>query len=188
MVADYSPSSRGNLCPGCARRLPFTKVFVVGERVGALKKLVGDHKYFSERESARPIAELLSAVLPDDLPSDMVIVPLPTIPKHIRQRGFDHTKLAARRLSRIRKIPMDTGILRRTNNISQHSATSAERRTQAEKSFRVNPRAKISPKILLVDDIYTTGATTTAAAKLLSDHGATEIWLAVVARQVKDSN
>ncbi|MCL1876630.1 hypothetical protein FWF74_01135 [Candidatus Saccharibacteria bacterium] len=152
-----------------------------------MKRLVGDHKYFSERASAQPIAELLVATLPNDLPPGMVIVPLPTIPKHIRERGFDHTKLIARKLSRIRKIPINTSALRRTDNVSQHSATFQKRRQQAEKAFLINPNLK-STSFLLIDDIYTTGATTIAAAKLLLQSGAKKVWLGIVARQTSFGN
>ena len=178
---------RGNLCRDCRRRLPFARAFVVGSRTKTLKKLVGNYKYFSRRESARAIAGLLSAILPEELP-DLVIVPLPTIPQHIRERGFDHMKLVARRLSRQRNLACEPNLLLRTDNISQHSANLRERAKQAAQAFTINPRRPMPTRILLIDDIYTTGATVAAAAKLLKKHGAKEIWLGIVARQVDRSN
>jgi len=187
LVSNNDFFASGNLCGKCAPGLPFTQVFVVGERIEILKRLVGDHKYFSERESAHAIAELISGILPQELPADLTIVPLPTIARHIRERGFDHTKLIVQHLSRIRKIPVNTRILRRTDNASQHSADYKTRLVQAEKAFFVSPRTKIPSKILLVDDIYTTGATVAAAARILRQHGAREIWLAIAARQTEES-
>lgn len=176
----------GNLCGKCSGKSPFTRVFVVGERTGALKKLVGDYKFASERDNARPIAELISSTLPEELPPELIIIPLPTIAKHIRERGLDHTKLVVRELARIRKMPANYHLLRRTDNTSQHLADSKARAKQAAKTFSINPRADIPKKILLVDDIYTTGATTKAAAELLKKRGVKEIWLAIVARQVNE--
>jgi len=173
----------GNLCSSCKRRLPFARVFVVGERTKTLKKLVGNYKYFSRRESAIVIAQLLDNALPENL-SDFVIVPLPTIPAHIRERGFDHMKLVARELSRRRGLTCELNLLRRVDNISQHSASLRQRAKQAAGSFALNPRRPALERVLLIDDIYTTGATTAAAAKLLKKHGVKEVWLGIVARQV----
>jgi len=176
----------GNLCFGCSQILPFNKVFVVGARTGILRRLVGNYKYFSRRESSKAIAKLLENILPENLPN-LVIVPLPTISKRIRERGFDHMKLVAHELARLRGWPCDLALLRRTDNVSQHSANLRQRQQQAAKAFTINPRRPVPPHILLIDDIYTTGATTTTAAKLLKKHGAQEVYLGIVARQVSQS-
>jgi ComF family protein len=180
-------AKNGNICRECAQKLPFCKVFVVGARVGTLKKLVGNYKYFSRRESAESIAGLLGEVLPNKLPADLTVVPIPTIPKHIRERGFDHMKLVARRLARIRGLKCDRNLLYRTDNLSQHSANFQQRQKQAAQAFLVRSSRKVPRRVLLIDDIYTTGATTAAVAKLLKKHGVKEVWLGVAARQVKDS-
>jgi ComF family protein len=174
----------GNMCRNCSGTLPFQRVFIVGERTKTLKKLVGNYKYFSRRESAKAMAKLLNDILPKKLPTDLTIVPIPTIPEHIRERGFDHMKLAARQLARQRGLECCPNLLCRTDNVSQHSAGLRQRQKQAVRAFSVNPRYVMPHYILLIDDIYTTGATTTAVAKLLKKHGAKEIWLGIVARQV----
>ncbi|MDR0957418.1 MAG: hypothetical protein LBM09_02465 [Candidatus Nomurabacteria bacterium] len=175
---------QGNLCAKCANDSPFKRVFVVGERKTTLRELVDDYKFASERDSAQPIADLILSILPEKLPDDLIIMPLTTIPKHIRQRGLDHTKLIVRNLARLRKMTAVYNVLLRNDNIAQHSADAKTRARQAAKTFAINPRTKIPKKILLIDDIYTTGATATAAAKLLRKHGAKEIWLGIVARQI----
>jgi ComF family protein len=159
-------------------------VFVVGERTKTLKKLVGNFKYFSRRESAKTVAELLGSVLPKNLPNDLTIVPLPTIPKHIRERGFDHMKLVARELSRLRKLPYNSDLIHRTDNVSQHSANFNQRQKQAAQAFVIDHRRSVPTRVLLIDDIYTTGATVATAAKLLKKRGVKEIWLGIVARQI----
>jgi len=180
-------TKRSNMCHGCDQVLPFQKVFVVGERTKTLKKLVGNYKYFSRRESAKTMARLLDGVLPQEEMSGLVIVPLPTIPKHIRERGFDHMKLVARQLSRQRNMQCDLNLLRRTDNVSQHSANLRQRQKQAAEAFAISPRRPTPQQVLLIDDIYTTGATTIAAAKLLKQHGVKKIWLGIVARQTDKS-
>jgi ComF family protein len=176
----------GNLCHSCASRLPFKRAFVVGERRGLLKRLVGDFKYNSERGNARVIARLLDATLPI-LPSGCVVVPIPTIAPHIRQRGFGHTELIARHFARIRRLPYSQKLLLRADNSIQHGLKARERQRQAAKAFLVSKRQTIPTEILLLDDICTTGATVTAAAKLLKKAGVKTINLAIVTRHSNKS-
>ncbi|GHU07564.1 amidophosphoribosyltransferase [Alphaproteobacteria bacterium] len=174
----------GNICRTCRTKLPFDRAYVVGERRGTLKRLVGDFKFNSERGQARVIIRLLDAVLPI-LPDDTVIVPVPTIAPHVRQRGFGHTELVARLLAKQRHLRCDSHLLLRATNTVQHGLKAAERRKQAAKAFTVNQHRRFPAEILLLDDIYTTGATVIAAAKLLKKAGVQTINLAIVARQLK---
>jgi competence protein ComFC len=170
------------MCSECSCTLPFRHVTVVGERKKLLKRLVGNFKYFSQRESAKHISHLLGASLPDNLPKDISIVPIPTAPKHIRERGFDHMKLVAKHLAK--DLDRKTMFcLKRLNNDSQHNVSASKRREQAELSFAFDKRKTPPKTVILVDDIYTTGATVGAAAKILKDNGVKEVWLAIFARQ-----
>jgi ComF family protein len=175
-----------NLCPTCGRQQPFAHVFVVGERSGALRRLVGDFKYNSERAAAATIAELLHQTLPE-LPPETVIVPVPTIAPHVRQRGFDHTRLVAHRLAKLRGLRLDGRLLMRRDNSVQHGLNAQARRVQAAQTFAVNNRRPVPHRVLLFDDIFTTGATTAAAAQLLKKAGVKTVDLAIVARQRRDA-
>ena len=173
----------GNLCRKCTELSQLDRAFVVGERRDALKRLIGDFKFNSERASAKVIASLLDARLPY-FSQQTTIIPIPTIAPHVRQRGFDHTKLIAKHLSKLRKWPIETNVLLRKTDSVQHKSSANKRIEQAEKAFEINPRKSIPKQILLLDDIYTTGATVSAAAKLLRNSGATHIDLGIIARQI----
>lgn len=73
--------------------------FYVGKRKGALKSLINNYKYNSVRACGDALAELLAECINIE---SAVVVPLPTIGKHVRERGFDHTKLLARKLVRLK--------------------------------------------------------------------------------------
>lgn len=182
-VACNGIADAGNLCQKCAKTNVFDQVFVVGERRDVLKRLVGDFKYNSERASAKRIAELLDATLPY-FSENITIVPIPTIAPHIRQRGFDHTKLIAKNLAKIRGWDAESSLLMRRENSIQHGLNARDRKTQAAKAFMVNTQKPIPCEIALIDDIYTTGATLAAAAKLLRKSGVQVIHVAIVARQI----
>ncbi len=163
----------------CGRHvLPYSRAWCVGERSETLKQLMNAHKFERARAGHEIMAELLDHVLPQ-LPSDTTIVPVPTIAKHIRQRGYDHTTLLAKQLACHRSLPY-SHILERATSTSQLGKGRKERRLQASQAFQ---SATTTGRILLIDDIFTTGSTLEYAAKALKEAGASEVWTAVIARQ-----
>lgn len=175
-------AKNGNLCEKCARELPFQRIFVVGERAGALLRLVDEFKYVSERADAEILAKLLDQKLPE-ISRKTVVTFITTSAPHVRGRGFDHAKLMAKKFAKIRKLKFAKLLIRKTS-ASQHDKNARERKILAEKMFKVREiRGKFPEKILLIDDIWTTGSTSVAAAKLLKNSGAKSVELAIIARQ-----
>lgn len=182
-------AKRGNLCDSCRRHNKlFNDIISIGPREGALKSLVGDYKYFSEVECCKPISTLLRARLTDYRHTKLVFVPIPTVPSHIRERGFDHMLLVAKELSKLfDDARTDNSLLYRTDNLSQHEQNSADRRTKIKKSIMPNKLAKIDPTAtyVVLDDIWTTGSTAKRAGEALKELGAKNIICAVAAYQPK---
>ena len=159
-----------------------SNMYVVSRRDGILNQLVQDYKYHSIRALARPLAWLLDQVLPKNLPKDSIVVPLPTATNHVRTRGCDHTYLLAKNLGKIRKFKVEK-ILVRNKNTVQVGSTKKERFTQATKAYILNPKIKIQKDAtyILLDDVYTTGASINAAKNLLKSAGAKNIKIALLA-------
>jgi len=176
------PSFRPGVCNTC--KVPYSRAWFVGERKDVLQRLVGLYKFERVKSAYNDLASLLDNVLLQ-LPDSTVIVPIPTVPAHIRERGYDHTLLLARRLGRIRKLPVARILVRNTNTMQRH-ATAATRGLQAKKAFKVAGTVDENINYLIVDDVVTTGATVRYAAKAFKDAGATQIWVAVLARQTLD--
>ena len=120
----------------------------------------------------------------------IVLVPLPTIRKHIRERGFDHTLRLCFELEnflqkRLAKLGMKVeyeDLLVRKNKTVQVGKEKKERMKQAEKAYGIREGIKIESKTLyvLVDDVTTTGASLTAAKKILQ---ANLVWTAVLMKE-----
>jgi len=176
------PSFRPGVCNTC--KVPYSRAWFVGERKDVLQRLVGLYKFERVKSAYNDLASLLDNVLLQ-LPDSTVIVPIPTVPAHIRERGYDHTLLLARRLGRIRKLPVARILVRNTNTMQRH-ATAAARGLQAKIAFKVVGVVDENINYLIVDDVVTTGATVRYAAKALKDAGASQIWVAVLARQTLD--
>ena len=176
------PSFRPGVCNTC--KVPYSQAWFVGERKDVLQRLVGLYKFERAKSADKDLAGLLDDILPQ-LPENTMIVPIPTVPAHVRERGYDHTLLLAKRLGRIRRLPVAKILVRNTNTMQRH-ATAAARGLQAKIAFRVVGKVDENINYLIVDDVVTTGATVRYAAKVLKDAGATQVWVAVLARQTLD--
>ncbi len=173
------PTPVNNLCNKCKSRSGYDDAWYISHRKANLKLLLDSYKFNSAKEVASVCVDLLEAKLPL-LTKDVTIIPVPTAPAHKRYRGFDHTHLFAQELAKRKKLPYRQ-ILERTDNQTQHFKTKKERYMHASKGLRL--RGHVPASILLIDDIYTTGATLLACTKMLRSAGAEKVYVAVIARQ-----
>ena len=162
----------------------FNQAWVVGTRSGSLQRLIGGYKFQNMKAASVDLADLLCRRLPP-LPARSVLVPIPTTAGHIRERGYDHMLLIAQELGRKLHIPVER-ILQRGNQLTQHHVGRKERLIQAKTAFRVEGMVDPGITYILLDDVVTTGATITQAAKLLRNAGAVYVWVAVTSRQPLD--
>jgi ComF family protein len=172
--------SRG-VCAACA--VPYSRAWCVGERTDGLQRLIGMYKFQSVIAAGAVIGDLVLDVLPE-LPSETVVIPVPTVRSHIRERGFDHALVMAKHVSKKRRLRLAT-VLRRRTTTKQRDATRAQRLRQARDAFVVRGTVRPVPH-LLIDDVVTTGATVRFASQALLDAGASEVWVVAVARQPLD--
>jgi len=112
------------------------------------------------------------------------IVPVPLHPAKKRQREFNQAERLAVHLSEATKIPINTGLLKRvTATQTQTKLTRDQRAENMRNAFTIDPPQRLSGnRILLFDDVFTTGATTNACAKVLRAAGAREVGVWTVAR------
>ena len=174
------PSMRG-VCSSCSKA-PFSQAWVVGERSGELEKLIDDFKFHRVKRALLVAAQLLDHTLPH-FNSPVHIVPIPTIPKHIRLRGYDHMLMIATYLTKNKHISV-CRMLERKDFSVQVGASKATRKLQAKSAFVARIQCDQTIPHLIIDDIVTTGATLTYAAKTLRQKGIQAIWVAALARSV----
>jgi len=182
LVCKKPLGTTGN-CATC--RLPYSAAWSVGERKDSLQRLIGLYKFRYAREAYKVLGTLLLETLPD-LPANTVIVPIPTVTSHIRERGYDHTLLIADFVAKKRGLHLSQLLERKTRTIQRH-ASAAVRKKQARVAFA--PRRSIplvDVPYLLIDDVATTGSTLIYAAKALKEMGASQVLVAVVAYQTLD--
>ena len=181
---NYNMRQKVKICPRCKIELKEcncdVSVLGVAYREGIMVRLVEEYKYKSIRKTADILAEMLIKRLEGMIPwRETVIVPLPTIARHIRERGFDHMKLLSK------KIAKQTGgaermILVRKNKTVQVGASETQRKKQAQKAYEAQGIADREKTYLLIDDVWTTGASMEAAIEAMKRAGARKMVAAVI--------
>ncbi|MBN1152269.1 MAG: ComF family protein [Dehalococcoidia bacterium] len=175
------------LCSSCAsRESPVSSVRSVFRFEGVARNAIHELKY----RNLRAIAPTLAAYLDDYLTRNPVefdvVVPVPLHSKRLRTRGYNQAELLSRALARRKGIPLNTRSLHRTGGgTSQVRSTSAgERRHNVSDAFTCIDESLSGKRILLIDDVCTTGATLEACAATLRSTGVREVYGLTVAREV----
>jgi len=162
----------------------FTAARACGVYGGALRAAVLTLKH-EPRVGGRLTRLLCEAQCRPPLDGATRVVPVPLHPERERERGFNQAAVLARVVARSAGLPCDEGSLVRTAHTEQHRAgmDARARRETVEKAFKVTrPRLVEGERVLLVDDVFTTGATVSACATALGAAGAREVFVLTVAR------
>ncbi len=152
---------------------------------GVLRSLIQLLKYDGFQPLARPLGRQLAGVLGRlDVRSLDLILPVPLHSNRQRQRGFNQATLLAARLSRFSGIRLGAkDCVRVRDTRPQTGLRAAERRKNVAGAFDVpRPERVRARRLLLIDDVMTTGATANACAQALLGAGARGVWVLTMAR------
>jgi len=146
---------------------------------GVLRELLNLYKYSRIRTLDKPLANLLARAMPLDEPFD-AIVPVPLHWLRQWKRGFNQSELLARALARRTGLPVLKALKRGRSTLTQAGLSNHARRQNVCRAFRARPVD--GKRILLIDDVMTTGSTAAACALALKKAGARRVALLTVAR------
>lgn len=149
-------------------------------------------KHGGQTDGLPVFARQLSRAGRDMLASADMLIPVPLHPKRLRQRKFNQAGLLAKALSSESGMPWHHDVLKRVKNTpSQGHHTAKSRRRNVRGAFAVpeDKRELINDKtVILIDDVYTTGATLSACSKTLKRAGAENVFALTLARVVKEQS
>jgi ComF family protein len=198
-LSDRLPEE-GLLCTPCRRVQPgFARAVAYGVYEDGLRELVHLFKYEGMRSLAEPLGGMLAEAvlgLARDAAEELVVIAVPLFVRGERERGYNQSVLLADaaivRLRRLRpewRLAAAHGALRRVKATkSQYRLSALGRRRNLAGAFAVaDAAAVVGREVLLIDDIYTTGATARACAGVLRRAGARQVWVATLARAQQES-
>lgn len=172
---------RREYCADCARQthayVQGRAVFVYqGAIIGSMHRLKyanrRDYAAIFAREAYETYGSWIRRIDPEAL------IPIPLHKKRRRERGYNQAELIARELSDLTGIPVEKKLLLRNANTRPQKALSAkERKNNLKNAFQMSKKIVKLEKVLLIDDIYTTGSTVDAAARALMSAGVKKVYV-----------
>ncbi|WP_238613277.1 ComF family protein [Candidatus Oscillochloris fontis] len=151
---------------------------------GALRQAIHRMKYRSQRRMAAPLGDLLAAQLRHHPQPADAIIPVPLHTTRLAERGFNQSTELAARIARATGIPLVSGLERCRDTGHQAQLGRRERQQNIAAAFVWTVYAPPPARVLLVDDVLTTGATLVACADALRAVGTQEVRAVALARSL----
>ncbi len=174
-------------CANCAHRSLYFESAVAAYRSrGIVRKLVHEFKYGKQRHLRYPVARWLVETMDDPRLRGRrfdILVPVPLHPARERERGFNQATLLAELLSVAASIPLYSLMERIRYTTTQTAYDRAKRMENLHDAFRLRKNANVRQlRVLLIDDVLTTGSTLSECARVLKAAGAISVHAATAAR------
>lgn len=177
-----------NNCHACENfQKTFDKVSFVGLYQGIYKQLIHLYKFKNKRQLAIPFAQLLKYQFEQswDIRQVDKIIPVPLHISRLRERGYNQALLMLWQWKHIdyKSKIIPKMLIRKRATESQTHLTRKERMENMKSVFQLNPKFSVLDQhIIIVDDVYTTGATVHACAQVLKENGAKRVDVLTLAR------
>lgn len=178
--------SPDHVCLACRREPPlFDQALSVGYFEGPLREAVHQFKYRPCRSLGRPLGEWMAMNVRLVTDIDMVM-PVPLHHTRLKERGFNQALLLAHRMSETHQVPYCCDNLYRTRPTRpQVELTGAERIRNVAGAFALRKPGEVADRsVVLIDDVFTTGATMNECAGVLKAAGAAQVIAFTLARAV----
>jgi predicted amidophosphoribosyltransferase len=177
-------AARGGCAECVGRALAFSAARCAALLAPPVSRAVVVLKDGGERRYAEPLAALLAEAATGWLQPGDILVPVPASPAALRRRGFDHADDIARALGKLTGMPV-ARLLRSNASADQRVLGRAERLANRTGAFSPLASAAAVERVVLIDDVFTTGATLSAAAGVLHERGVGVVRALAVARAIR---
>jgi ComF family protein len=153
---------------------------------GIIRQAVHKLKYQNIRALAGLLAEFLYDFMEESPVTGEVLVPVPLHGKRLRERGYNQSALLANELSKLSGLPVEDNCLVRHRHAppQARSANVRERRENIAGAFTCRGSGLQNKRVILIDDVSTSGITLNACAEVLKASGVTSVWGLVVALEL----
>ncbi|MDP2934263.1 MAG: ComF family protein [bacterium] len=185
-------TGQGRICINCKKEKYLDRIISASEYKNPLiRELIRAFKYHYIQELANPLSQLLIKVLENNFnississTSSILVIPVPLFKHRLHYRGFNQAELIAQEIAKHFKLPIETNAIKRKISRAPQAKISdiEKRKTNIKDVFDIVPSEVEGKIILLVDDVITTGATLSEAAKILKQNNAKEVWGITIAK------
>ncbi|MBI1214313.1 MAG: ComF family protein [Alphaproteobacteria bacterium] len=184
-------ATMGALCASCLENAPvFDRARAAVVYNDASRKLVIDFKYGDRLHAVDTLAPWMRRAGAALLAESDLLIPVPLHSRRLWRRRFNQSALLARALGASTGKPaLPDGLLRLRHTVQQKGLSRKERKENVKNAFAVNGRhlARIAGRnVLLIDDVFTSGATLNECARTLKKHGAEKVNVLTVARVTRE--
>lgn len=184
---------KAHLCPDCFSKIKFMKphlgIYSVAVYEGTLREAIKRFKFHKRKNLAKPLGILLVQYLsqtPLKIEELDMIVPVPLHQKRFGERGFNQAEHLAQVVAKYHELPVVNAIQRIRNTKANFDLPRNERFANVREAFAVTQKGQVENKrVLLLDDIYTTGATIAECSKVLNAAGAKRIEILTLSRAME---
>ena len=184
--------SLGNYCKNCkSKKIIVDKAIAPFYYKDSIASLIMDLKYNNKKYTAKSMAMYMADCFNNNHLFADYIVPVPICEKRLKQRGFNQSEEIANELSKLLKMKVKTEVLKRVKETpTQTNLDYHERQVNLKDAFKAYKPKLIKDKtVLIIDDVYTTGATVTECSKELKSAGAKCVYVLTFARtELKKNN
>lgn len=185
------PDSHGenHLCGECiSTEQPFSIARALGKYEGTLLTAIHRFKYGRKISAGTALGRIMAhrTCRSHDFEDFSLVIPVPLHTKRLRERGFNQSVILAREIARAHNIPLNLSSLERKVDTQQQTQLKKNERGQNVRgAFALTKPGPIEgKKILLIDDVFTTGSTVRECARVLIRNGAKEVAALTVARAI----
>jgi competence protein ComFC len=174
----FNPSFTGKTHAHCKRITRLDGVYFSYHYSGLVKKAIKKIKYQGVFAITKELVDLSFSDFEWQQFQDFVIVPVPLHKKRQRMRGFNQAELIAEEIGKNNGLEVvNDALIRGINTKSQVDLQKGERRENIKGAFTVSDTAKMKrKKVLIIDDLFTTGSTLNECARVLKRSGVKEVW------------
>jgi len=150
-----------------------------------LKKAINLFKFHGIKRLSEPLSAKIYNM---DLPEVDMVMPVPLYKKRLRERGFNQSALLGKYLAKRLEVPLNLSLLVRNRDTRPQVGLSAkERKKNIRNAFEIKGEGMIrGRRVLLIDDVFTTGATARECSKVLRKAGANEVFVITLSHGVLD--
>ena len=173
-------------CHDCRTRAPhYSQVWAAYAYCSPLQNAIALFKYHGKVVLADALGALLAQALPANLDADL-LMPIPLHPNRLRQREFNQSLLLADRIGPVLRRPVSyRNLVRIVDTDPQTTLPRSARLQNLHRAFALRAPGKVTGKrVLLIDDVFTTGTTANECAKVLLKAGAKDVAVLTLARSV----